>query len=84
MRSVITLVLLAVGLVAASVGGASAQDRPARGHVVELGDTIIIYGRQQQPGAQYVLTRGRGATEVRDLRATFVREVVRSVDGGPF
>jgi hypothetical protein len=79
-----------IGIAAAALslavlaGTAAAQDRRApHENIVQLPDEIII-GRRQRPGAFYVLTRGTDRYEVRELRTSFVRDVVHSVAEGPF
>jgi hypothetical protein len=58
-------------------------EAPSPSRVTELPLTVI-HGQRQAPAASYILTRSGQHYEVRDLRESFVREVVRSVDGGPF
>jgi len=85
LRAVVSGVLaaaMAAGLVlGTSVGTAAAQDGE-RSSVVELPEVEIL-GRPQRP-VEYVLVRSAGKYEVRDLRASFVRDVVRSVEEAPF
>ena len=45
---------------------------------------IRIEGRVQKPNAFYILNRSNLGYEVMDLRTSFVREVVRSVQRDPF
>lgn len=64
----------------------SAQaQRRARGprQVIQL-DQIVIEGRVQKPNAFYILNRSSIGYEVLDLRTSFTREVVRSVQDEPF
>jgi hypothetical protein len=61
-----------------------AQQRPARQpRVIQL-DEIRIEGRVQKPNAFYILNRSNLGYEVMDLRTSFVREIVRSVQREPF
>lgn len=64
---------------------AMAQDRPGRGQprVIQL-DEIRIEGRVQKPNAFYILNRSNLGYEVLDLRTTFVREIIRTVQHEPF
>jgi hypothetical protein len=66
---------------------AEAQARPARAgrqpRVIQL-DEIRIEGRVQKPNAFYILNRSSIGYEVLDLRTSFTREVVRSVQSDPF
>lgn len=71
----------------ASLGPASllaAQARP-RGapRVIQL-DEIRIEGRVQKPNAFYILNRSSIGYEVLDLRTSFTREILRSVQNEPF
>jgi len=59
----------------------SAQGRQPR--VIQL-DEIRIEGRVQKPNAFYILNRSNLGYEVLDLRTSFVREVIRSVNDEPF
>ena len=51
--------------------------------VIQL-DEIRIEGRVQKPNAFYILNRSNLGYEVLDLRTSFVREVIRSVQHEPF
>lgn len=66
---------------------AHAQDRgrraPREPRVIQL-EEIRIEGRVQKPNAFYILNRSNLGYEVLDLRTSFVREVVRSVQDQPF
>jgi len=81
MRSFFTMVLV-LGM-SFGLGSVALAEAPEPSRVTEL-PTTVIYGDRQQPAASYILTRSGQRYEVRELRASFVREVVRSVDGGPF
>jgi len=80
-RVLVTLVaaISTLGLVAV----AAAQDPAPRPRVIEL-PKIDIFGARQQPGGQYILTRSGNHYEVRELRTSFVPNVVRSVETEPF
>ncbi len=64
---------------------AAAQARPARRgpRVIQL-EEIRIEGRVQKPNAFYILNRSNLGYEVLDLRTSFLREVVRTVQREPF
>ena len=66
---------------------AAAQDRGAAGKrkpkVIQL-EEITIEGRVQKPNAFYILNRSNLGYEVLDLRTSFLRDVVRSVQAEPF
>jgi hypothetical protein len=81
-------ILLAGGLLAgvalAAPEGASAQSSSGRQpRIIQL-DEIRIEGRVQKPNAFYILNRSNLGYEVLDLRTSFVREVIRSVQVEPF
>ena len=79
------LSLLALGAIFAAP--AAAQDRGAAGKrkpkVIQL-EEITIEGRVQKPNAFYILNRSNLGYEVLDLRTSFLRDVVRSVQAEPF
>ncbi|MEC7521504.1 MAG: hypothetical protein VYE22_16615 [Myxococcota bacterium] len=63
-----------------------AEAQSSRGRqpqVIQL-DEIRIEGRVQKPNAFYILNRSNLGYEVLDLRTSFVREVIRSVQDEPF
>ncbi len=65
---------------------ADAQSRGRQGRaprVIQL-DEIRIEGRVQKPNAFYILNRSSIGYEVLDLRTSFTRDVVRSVQREPF
>lgn len=51
--------------------------------VIQL-EEIKIEGRVQKPNAFYILNRSNLGYEVMDLRTSFVREVIASVQRDPF
>ena len=65
-------------------GQASAQAKTKRAPKVIQLEEIKIEGRVQKPNAFYILNRSNLGYEVLDLRTSFVREVVRSVQSDPF
>ena len=81
----LSLVLAAFALALPAV--AAAQDRGAAGKrkpkVIQL-EEITIEGRVQKPNAFYILNRSNLGYEVLDLRTSFLRDVVRSVQRDPF
>jgi len=77
-------VLLALLLVAMSTTAALAQGGKKRQpRVIQL-EEIVIEGRVQKPNAFYILNRSNLGYEVLELRTSFLREVVRSVQKEPF
>jgi hypothetical protein len=69
-------------LLAAS--GASAQAKKRSGpKVIEL-EEIRIEGRVQKPNAFYILNRSSLGYEIVDLRASFLKEIVRAARKKPF
>jgi hypothetical protein len=77
-------VLLALLLVATSTTAAFAQGGKKRQpRVIQL-EEIVIEGRVQKPNAFYILNRSNLGYEVLELRTSFLREVVRSVQKEPF
>lgn len=70
---------LVLGVVTAS---ASAQNK-RQPKIIQL-EEIKIEGRVQKPNAFYILNRSNIGYEVMDLRTSFVREVIRSVQREPF
>lgn len=86
-HSMIRTVALAIAaflLTALGASPTSAQSR-RRGapRVIQL-EVITIEGRVQKPNAFYILNRSNLGYEVMDLRTSFVREIVRSVQQQPF
>lgn len=74
----LSVVLLAL------VGSASAQDKTKRKPKVIQLEEITIEGRVQKPNAFYILNRSNLGYEVLDLRTSFLRDVVKSVQHDPF
>ena len=74
---------LALGVLVAA-DEAEAQSAQGRQPTVIQLDEIRIEGRVQKPNAFYILNRSNLGYEVLDLRTSFVREVVRSVQDEPF
>lgn len=75
---------LVLGLLALSATGAVAQSGKRRQpRVIQL-EEIVIEGRVQKPNAFYILNRSSLGYELLELRTSFLREVVRSVQKEPF
>ncbi|RLB46814.1 MAG: hypothetical protein DRJ42_26805 [Deltaproteobacteria bacterium] len=74
---------LLLGTLALTPATTDAQRRGRRPRVIQL-DEIRIEGRVQKPNAFYILNRSNLGYEVMDLRTSFVREVIRSVQTDPF
>lgn len=87
MRFAIAAAALFGALFLFSPAQADAQGRRGRGgrqpRVIQL-EEIRIEGRVQKPNAFYILNRSSLGYEVLDLRTSFVREVIRSVQREPF
>jgi hypothetical protein len=84
MKRWVSTALLALVLAAASMTAARAQDRKKRQpHIIQL-EEIVIEGRVQKPNAFYILNRSNLGYEVLELRTSFLRKVVRSVEKEPF
>ncbi|NOY90372.1 MAG: hypothetical protein GXP55_04110 [Deltaproteobacteria bacterium] len=81
------LAALGVTLLLASLWPSSAdaqRRRRRRGpRVIQL-EEIRIEGRVQKPNAFYILNRSNIGYEVMDLRTSFVRDIVRTVQRAPF
>ncbi|HEX7481801.1 MAG TPA: hypothetical protein VF331_28600 [Polyangiales bacterium] len=77
------------GLVCALALTCSVQSVHAQGKtkrvpkVIQL-EEIKIEGRVQKPNAFYILNRSNLGYEVMDLRTSFVRDIVRSVQSDAF
>ena len=65
-----------------SVGFAQ-QPKKRQPRVIQL-EEIVIEGRVQKPNAFYILNRSNLGYEVLELRTSFLREVVESVQKEPF
>ncbi len=81
-----TRALASIALIAALAAPltSSAQQRQRRQpRVIQL-EEIVIEGRVQKPNAFYILNRSNLGYEVLELRTTFLRDVVRSVQKEPF
>lgn len=51
--------------------------------VIEL-EEMVVEGRVQKPNAFYILNRSNLGYEVLDLRTSFVRQIIESVQQDPF
>ncbi|HEX2675837.1 MAG TPA: hypothetical protein VHM19_04340 [Polyangiales bacterium] len=71
-------------LVLGSSSSAQAQNKQKRAPKVIQLEEIKIEGRVQKPNAFYILNRSNLGYEVMDLRTSFVRDVVRAVNGDAF
>jgi hypothetical protein len=75
---------LACLLVAAlASAGLAQQPKKRQPRVIQL-EEIVIEGRVQKPNAFYILNRSNLGYEVLELRTSFLREVVKSVQKEPF
>lgn len=80
-RATLLALLLAGSLIAKAEAQDARQNRRPR--VIQL-EEIVIEGRVQKPNAFYILNRSSLGYEVLELRTSFLREVVRSVQKEPF
>jgi hypothetical protein len=69
---------------AAGAARVQAQNKPRRAPKVIQLEEIKIEGRVQKPNAFYILNRSNLGYEVLDLRTSFVRDIVRSVQSDAF
>lgn len=77
-------ILVALVLSALFATNALGQEKKKRQpRVIQL-EEIVIEGRVQKPNAFYILNRSNLGYEVLELRTSFLREVVRSVQEEPF
>jgi hypothetical protein len=84
MKRAASAILLALMLVAATASAGLAQGTKKRQpRVIQL-EEIVIEGRVQKPNAFYILNRSNLGYEVLELRTSFLRKVVRSVQKEPF
>jgi len=75
---------LALVFVLVATTATLAQGRKKRQpRIIQL-EEIVIEGRVQKPNAFYILNRSNLGYEVLELRTSFLREVVRSVQKEPF
>jgi hypothetical protein len=72
--------LLIASLASAGLAQAPKKRQP---RVIQL-EEIVIEGRVQKPNAFYILNRSNLGYEVLELRTSFLREVVKSVQKEPF
>ena len=75
--------LLLVTVTSVLAVGATAQEKKRQPRVIQL-EEIVIEGRVQKPNAFYILNRSNLGYEVLELRTSFLRDVVRSVQEEPF
>ena len=84
MKRAASAILLALVLVAATASAGLAQrNKKRQPRVIQL-EEIVIEGRVQKPNAFYILNRSNLGYEVLELRTSFLRKVVRSVQKEPF
>lgn len=84
MKRATSTFLLALLLLAMAASAALAQGSKKRQpRVIQL-EEIVIEGRVQKPNAFYILNRSNLGYEVLELRTSFLRKVVRSVQKEPF
>ena len=84
MKRLASMAAVALLLGAGWVGQGTAQEPKKRQpRVIQL-EEIVIEGRVQKPNAFYILNRSNLGYEVLELRTSFLREVVKSVQKEPF
>ncbi|MGB8332553.1 MAG: hypothetical protein WCE62_20685 [Polyangiales bacterium] len=79
--SIVLLALLCAAICTTTALAQGARKRQPR--VIQL-EEIVIEGRVQKPNAFYILNRSNLGYEVLELRTSFLRKVVRSVQKEPF
>jgi hypothetical protein len=80
----VLLGVVAAMLVAGMATGAFAQKKKkSSGGVIRLEETVIE-GRVQKPNAFFINTRQALVYEVMELQESFIAEIPRAVEGGPF
>ena len=84
MRSALCGLGLGIALSALALASAEAQQKPKRAPKVIQLEEIKIEGRVQKPNAFYILNRSNLGYEVMDLRTSFIRDIVRSVQTDTF
>jgi hypothetical protein len=84
MRRATAAILLALFFIAVTASAILAQGAKKRQpRIIQL-EEIVIEGRVQKPNAFYILNRSNLGYEVLELRTSFLRKVVRSVQKEPF
>jgi len=84
MRTLVTTFFAISALVLFVPTEAQAQNNGRGGpRVIQL-EEFRIEGEVQKPNAFYILNRSNLGYEVLDLRTSFLREIIRSVDRQPF
>lgn len=86
MKSLLLIAAAALALFSGVVGPSSAAAQPKKSkgpRVIEL-EEFKIEGRVQKPNAFYILNRSNIGYEVLDLRTSFVKEIVRTIEKEPF
>ena len=84
MRSKLSWVFVLALFTSAGAATAHAQSKPKRAPKVIQLEEIKIEGRVQKPNAFYILNRSNLGYEVMDLRTSFIRDIVRSVQTDTF
>jgi hypothetical protein len=79
----ILLALTGLALVVSLAAETSAQKKKSSGGVIRLEETVIE-GRVQKPNAFFINTRQALVYEVMELRESFVQEISKAVEEGPF
>jgi len=87
-RAIELIVAVLTGLVLSGfqpgAAQSQAQAKPRRAPKVIQLEEIKIEGRVQKPNAFYILNRSNLGYEVMDLRTSFIRDIVRSVQSDTF
>ena len=78
-----TACLVALLVLCSTGTGFAQQPKKRQPRVIQL-EEIVIEGRVQKPNAFYILNRSNLGYEVLELRTSFLREVVKSVQKEPF
>ncbi len=81
-RASIALIVSSLSIALVSAGLAQ-EPKKRQPRVIQL-EEIVIEGRVQKPNAFYILNRSNLGYEVLELRTSFLRKVVESVQKEPF
>ena len=70
-------------LVLSLTGSVSAQEKKSESGVIRLEETVIE-GRVQKPNAFFITSRQQLAYDIMEINESFVEEIAKAVEKGPF